>query len=114
VLDTERIRDPRRRPLLLVLTDGRATAGRADPRVRASASEPAGGDPMAEAERAAHGLAARDVAALVVDTEDAPVRLGLAGRLATALGAPWLRLEDLAGGQLAGVVRRLTAPRRAA
>jgi magnesium chelatase subunit D len=100
VLGGEAVRDPRRRPLLVVLTDGRATA--------------AGG--IEGAERAAAGLAARRVPSIVVDTEDAAVRLGLAGRLAAALGAPWLRLEDLAAGSIAGVVRAATAPtpRRAA
>jgi magnesium chelatase subunit D len=96
VLDAEQVRDPHRRPLVVVLTDGRATAP--------------GEDPIA----AARGLAARGVATLVVDTEDAAVRLGLARRLATALDAPCVRLEDLTAGHLAGLVRRLTAPRRAA
>jgi magnesium chelatase subunit D len=96
VLDAEQVRDPHRRPLLVLLTDGRATAP--------------GEDPIA----AARGLAARGVATLVVDTEDAAVRLGMARRLATALDAPCVRLEDLSAGHLAGLVRRLTAPRRAA
>jgi magnesium chelatase subunit D len=92
----ERVRDPHRRPLLVVVTDGRATG--------------AGGPERAEA--AAAGLAARKVPGVVVDTEDGAVRLGLAGRVAAALGAPWLRLEDLAADGLAGVVRGLR--RRAA
>jgi magnesium chelatase subunit D len=96
VLDAEQVRDPHRRALVLLLTDGRATAP--------------GEDPIA----AAHGLAARGVAALVVDTEDAAVRLGMASTLATALGAQCVRLEDLTAGSLTGVVRRLTTPRRAA
>ncbi|MGH9268160.1 MAG: hypothetical protein ACRD0D_08275, partial [Acidimicrobiales bacterium] len=51
------------------------------------------------------GLAARGTAAIVVDTEDAPIRLGIPARLAAALGAPCLRLEELAAAPLAGVVR---------
>jgi magnesium chelatase subunit D len=92
VVAAERVRDRRRRPLLVLLTDGRATA--------------AGGVPAAE--RAAAGLAARGVPGVVVDTEDAAVRLGLAPRVAAALGAPCVRLEQLAAGTLAAVVRAAT------
>ncbi|MEX0658260.1 MAG: magnesium chelatase subunit D family protein [Egibacteraceae bacterium] len=96
VIASERVRDPRRRPLLLLLTDGRVTTGP---------------DPAA----AAAGLASRGVPAVVVNTEDGPLRLGLSGRLATALGAPCLRLEELAAGPLAGLVHSITAgPRRGA
>ena len=95
LLDRERVRDPHRRPLVVLMTDGRATGA-------------TGVDAVAHAERAAYGLAARRTAALVVDTEDAVVRLGLAGRLAAALDAPWIRLEQLSGGQLAGLVRTVT------
>ncbi|BCJ56373.1 hypothetical protein Asp14428_78480 [Actinoplanes sp. NBRC 14428] len=72
---TERRRDPRRRPLLVVVTDGRATSG-ADPVLLAPV------------------LAG--VATVVVDCESGPVRLGLARRLATALDADVLPLEALA------------------
>jgi magnesium chelatase subunit D len=89
ILAAERVRDPRRRPLLVLLTDGRVTSG---------------ADPIT----AAAGLAARGVAGVVVDTEDGHVRLGLAGAIAHALSAPCLRLEELAAGGIAGVVRTLT------
>ncbi|MDL4777497.1 putative cobaltochelatase [Actinomadura xylanilytica] len=84
VLRVERLRDPARRPLLVVVTDGRATHG---------------GDPA----RAAGLLAG--VAAVVVDCESGPVRLGLAGALGTRLGAEVVRLDELAADALAGVVR---------
>ncbi|MEU7904842.1 VWA domain-containing protein [Actinoplanes sp. NPDC049118] len=74
---TERRRDPRRRPLLIVVTDGRATSG-PDPALVAPA------------------LAG--VAAVVVDCESGPVRLGLARRLAAALGADVMPLDALAAG----------------
>jgi Mg-chelatase subunit ChlD len=48
------------------------------------------------------------VAAVVVDTEDGPVRLGIPAELAEALRAPCVRLEALAAQPLAGVVRQLT------
>ncbi|MEV1206614.1 vWA domain-containing protein, partial [Microbispora rosea] len=45
------------------------------------------------------------VASVVVDCEHGPVRLGLAGRLASALGGTAIRLEELAADHLAAVVR---------
>jgi magnesium chelatase subunit D len=91
-LRVERIRDPQRRPLLVVVTDGRATGMR-------------GGDHLAQAYAAAGLLAAEGTASVVVDCESGPVRLGLAGRLAVHLGGPALRLEELAAESLAGAVR---------
>ncbi|WP_433472636.1 VWA domain-containing protein [Spirillospora sp. CA-142024] len=76
VLRAERLRDPARRPLLVVVTDGRATAG-------------------GDADRAAGLLAG--TAGIVVDCEDGPVRLGLAGRLAARLGARLVPLAELDG-----------------
>jgi magnesium chelatase subunit D len=72
----ERLRDPLRRPLLVVVTDGRHTIG---------------GEPEAAALR----LRCDGIAAVVVDCEAGPVRLGLAGLLAETLGALYLDLHDL-------------------
>ena len=100
LLAVEAVRDPRRRPLVVLVTDGRANA--------------AGGVERAREEAAA--LAARGVGAVVVDTEDGAVRLGLARALAGALGAPCVRLEELAAQPLAGMVRAVagTGQRRVA
>ncbi|MER7547223.1 VWA domain-containing protein [Spirillospora sp. NPDC127506] len=76
VLRVERLRDPARRPLLVVVTDGRATAA-------------------GDVDRAAGLLAG--TAGIVVDCEDGPVRLGLAGKLAVRLGARLVPLGDLDG-----------------
>jgi len=76
VLRVERLRDPARRPLLVVVTDGRATAA-------------------GDVERAAGLLAG--TAGIVVDCEDGPVRLGLAGKLAVRLDARLVPLGDLDG-----------------
>jgi len=92
LLRTERIRDPRRRALLVLVTDGRATGG---------------ADPVASAHRAAALLAAAGVHSVVVDCESGPVRLGLAAALAQSLGGVVLRLEHLAAGALADSVRIL-------
>jgi magnesium chelatase subunit D len=90
VLRIERLRDPQRRALLVLVTDGKATAGP---------------DPVTDAFRTAGLLAADRVAAVVVDCESGPVRLGLAPRLADALGGLALRLDELAADALARVVR---------
>ena len=80
VLAAERLRDPRRRALLVVVTDGRATSGSDADLTRA----------------AAMGLAG--VASVVVDCEASILRLGLAERLAVLLGANLFRLDELAAG----------------
>lgn len=85
-LRRERLRDPHRRPLLVLVTDGRHTTG---------------ADPLAAA-----WLLRRDgVAAVVVDCESGPIRLGLAVALAHALDAECLRPEQLSADGLISVVR---------
>ena len=95
LLAVERVRDPRRRPLLVVVTDGKATSG--------------GASPVDAARAAASRLAHDRVASVVVDAEDGFVRLGLAADLAGYLDAPCLRLEELAAAPLAGLVHALRA-----
>ncbi len=98
VLRVEQMRDPRRRPLLVVVTDGRAT----------SSSRATGGlDPVAASRRAAGLLQAAGVSSVVVDCETGMIRLGLAAELARALGGTALRLDELAAGALADTVRVL-------
>jgi magnesium chelatase subunit D len=92
VLRVERVRDPRRRPLLVVVTDGRATG-------------PRGGRHLADSYAAAGLVAATGTASVVVDCESGPVRLGLASTLGVHLGAQTLRLEELAADSLAATVR---------
>ncbi|MPQ98072.1 putative cobaltochelatase [Modestobacter sp. I12A-02628] len=92
VLRVEHVRDPRRRPLLVVVTDGRATGAR-------------GGRPLADAHRAAQLIASGGTASVVVDCEAGHVRLGLAGVLGAHLGARTLQLAELSAEALAGTVR---------
>ncbi|MDT0453500.1 putative cobaltochelatase [Streptomyces hesseae] len=101
VLRVERMRDPSRRPLLVVVTDGRATGGV---------------EPLARAARAAGLFAGSGVASVVVDCEAGPVRLGLAGELGRALGGPVVTLDDLRAENVSALVRtvRNTDSRRAA
>ncbi len=83
----ERRRERGRRPLVVLLTDGRATAGP---------------DPLA----AAAGLRSMGVASVVVDTEAGYARLGMAARVAEAMGARCLRLEELRAEKLVELVER--------
>ncbi|WP_297596818.1 magnesium chelatase subunit D family protein [Mycobacterium sp.] len=86
----EKARDRSRRPLVVVLTDGRATAGP---------------DPLGRTRSAAARLVAEGAAAVVVDCETSYVRLGLAEQLARHLGAPSVRLEQLHADSLTRAVR---------
>ncbi|SDY84838.1 magnesium chelatase subunit D [Amycolatopsis xylanica] len=93
VLRLEAIRDPRRRPLLVVVTDGRATSG---------------ADAVARSRQAADLLAGTGVAAIVMDCESGKMRLGLAAELAARLGAEHVPLAEVAAESLAGAVRART------
>lgn len=95
----ERWRDPARRPILVVITDGRAT----------------GRNAVTEANRAAAALARTGATSIVVDAEEGPVRLGLAAGIARhlaaevvtvpGLAAPAGLLREQAGQVLASIIR---------
>ncbi|MER6469863.1 putative cobaltochelatase [Streptomyces collinus] len=114
VLRVERLRDPARRALVVVVTDGRAT----DAGVARSASGQGGGratggtEPVVQAGRAARLFAADKVASVVVDCESGPVRLGLAGRLAEELGGTAVTLDGLRADSIAGLVRDVQGTQR--
>ena len=74
-------RDPARRPILVLITDGRATGD---------------GDPVAQARRAAAVLARTCTTSIVVDAEEGPVRLGLAAEIARHLAAELVTIPGLA------------------
>ncbi|WP_328482693.1 putative cobaltochelatase [Streptomyces sp. NBC_00377] len=99
VLRVERLRDPARRPLVVVVTDGRATGGP---------------EPVALAGRAARLFAAEGIASVVVDCESGPVRLGLAGRLAGELAGTAVTLDELRADSIAGLVRDVQGTSRRA
>ncbi|MCL3993362.1 putative cobaltochelatase [Streptomyces lavenduligriseus] len=98
VLRVERLRDPARRPLVVVVTDGRATGGP---------------EPVLLASRAAGLFAAEGVASVVVDCESGPVRLGLAGQLAGELGGTAVTLDELRADSIAGLVKGIQGRRAA-
>ncbi len=91
VLLRERTRDPRLRPLLVVVTDGRATGGP---------------DAVARSLRVADHVARLGVTTVVVDGETGPLRLGLAVRLAERLRAEHLGVAAISAEALAGAVGR--------
>jgi magnesium chelatase subunit D len=66
-------------------------------------------DCLAEVQALGADLQRRRIAAVVIDSEAGPLQLGLAAEMATALGARYLRLEDLDAARLAGVVREARA-----
>jgi magnesium chelatase subunit D len=134
-----RHRDPERRPVIVVVTDGRATssgrtgaspAGAASDRRAAgpTGASPAGAaadrraasptaapdliaaaDPVAVALAAAAEIAAAGIEVLVVDAEDSDIRLGLARQLAEAMGAHYTALPDLRPETLTRAVERVVA-----
>jgi magnesium chelatase subunit D len=83
-------RDPDRRPVIVVVTDGRATSAG-----RSQTGAPPDGDPTGAALAAATEIAAAGIEALVVDAETGDVRLGLARQLAETMGAHYTALPDL-------------------
>ncbi|MFF3567095.1 magnesium chelatase subunit D family protein [Nocardia jiangxiensis] len=99
VVRRERVRDPQRRAMVVLLTDGRATGG---------------ADPVPRARAAARVLARDGVAGVVVDCERGMIRLGLAADLARELRATYIRLAEITGDSVAGVVRSQVSGVRAA
>ncbi len=97
VLRIEAVRDPLRRPLLVVVTDGRATSG---------------ADAVGRARQAA-GLLAGNVTSVVMDCESGKMRLGLAAELAGHLGADHVPLAEVAADALTGAVRTRISGRAA-
>ncbi|UQA96163.1 putative cobaltochelatase [Streptomyces halobius] len=107
VLRVERMRDPSRRPLLVVVTDGRATGGSegAGRSLSARGGGRATGGPVVRASRAARLLAGEGTASVVVDCESGPVRLGLARELAGELRGTAVTLDELRADSVSALVR---------
>ncbi|MGW8590247.1 VWA domain-containing protein [Dietzia sp. NPDC055877] len=96
VVRRERVRDPRRRPLVVVVTDGRATHGP---------------DALARSRAAAAGLASLGTTSVVVDCETGRFRMGLAAELAAQLGAEHVPLGEVTAEGLTDTVRARTHSR---
>lgn len=93
VIRRERLRDPARRPLLVLVTDGRATHGE---------------DAVNRAHRAAAHLAGHGIATVVLDCETGRFRMGLARELAVHLHAQHVPVGEVSAGALAHAVRAST------
>jgi len=97
LLTRHALRDPERAPWLVLVSDGRPNVALED-------------DALADACRVAAAIRRRGVRALVLDSEEGRVRLGLNRRIATALGAEYLRLEDVSASTIALAVRARVGP----
>ncbi len=86
-------------PLLVLVSDCRAN-------VPLVASQR---DCLAEVQALGAELQRQQIAAVVIDSEAGPLQLGLAVETAAALGARYLRLEELDAAKLAGAVREARA-----
>jgi magnesium chelatase subunit D len=93
VVRRERLRDPSRRPLLVIVTDGRATAGP---------------DAVGRAQQAAAHLVGEGIGSIVVDCENGRIRMGLAANLAERLNAEHVPLAQVNAEALADIVRGAT------
>ncbi len=89
-LRLERIRDPRRRPLLVLVTDGRATHGP---------------DAVDRSRLVADHLRRAGIASLLIDCESGRFTLGLAARLSVHLGAEHVPVGEVAADRLVTAVR---------
>lgn len=98
VLDMIYRQDPMQDPVLIVITDGRATT----PLVP-------GGDATAEAMNEAERIAKRKLPTAVIDTETGFVKLGLAKKLAQKMEASYFRVDKLSEDSLLRVWRKMSA-----
>lgn len=101
VLARERVRDRSQRALVVLVTDGRATAG-SDALVRAQLIADRWGTAVSSSET------------VVVDCESGRFRMGLAADLAARMGAEHIPLEQVAASGLVEIVTDRTSPRRSA
>ncbi len=93
VIETERIKDRDVLPLLVLLSDGRGNVALGQD------------SPLDEAYAAAGIIGDDKVPSVVVDTESGFIRLGMVQPVAEAMGAQYLKLEDLRADSLADAVR---------
>ncbi len=96
VLETERLKDRETVPLLVLLSDGRANV---------SMAGGSAGDAAEETKAMAALVEEKKIQSVVIDTELDFIKLGLARQVAEAMGARYLKLEDLRADSLAEAVR---------
>ena len=94
-LETERLKDRNVLPLVVLLSDGRANV-----------ALDGGGHAVEEARNYGSIFADKGITGVVIDTELDFIKLQMALPLAEAMGARYLKLEDLRADNLADAVRR--------
>ncbi len=107
VLETERLKDRETLPLVVLLSDGRANVSLD----AGDAGVPSGGSSSSGiAGKEANGIATvfqeKNITSVVVDTELGFIKLGLAQPIAEAMGARYIKLDDLRADRLADAVRQ--------
>lgn len=88
-------RDKEMEPVLILLTDGRANA----------VAE--GDDPIASALKMAEKIREAKITALVIDTESGFIKLGLAKKIAAAMGASYYTLQNLSKEDIIHIVKNI-------
>ena len=83
-------------PILILVTDGRANVAEAD-----------GGDPVAAAVKIAVQIKKADITSVVIDTENDFVKLGIAKKIAQAMGATYYNLHKLSKEEILHIVRKI-------
>lgn len=86
-------RDSELEPILILVTDGRANAVEE------------GGDPVDSAMKMAEKIRKAKITSVVIDTETDFIKLGLAKRIATAMGANYYSLQRLSKDNIIRIVR---------
>ncbi|PKB71047.1 MAG: hypothetical protein BZY87_07810 [SAR202 cluster bacterium Io17-Chloro-G6] len=94
VIETERIKDRDVLPLVVLLSDGRGNVAQGPD------------SPLDEASVAAGIIGNDKIPSVVVDTESGFIKLGMIQPIAMAMGAQYLKLEDLRSDNLAEAVRQ--------
>ncbi|MBO19715.1 MAG: magnesium chelatase [Chloroflexi bacterium] len=93
VIETERMKDRDVLPLVVLLSDGRGNVALGQD------------SPLDEASAAAGIIGDGKIPSVVVDTESGFIKLGMVQPIAEAMGAQYLKLEDLRADNLAEAVR---------
>ena len=89
----QKIKDSQVLPVIVLVSDGRATSGQKNRQA------------FQEAQREAGAIRNDGIKSIVIDTEQGFLRLGLAGRLAAIMEADLFRMEELRSGELIQAVK---------
>ena len=89
-------KDSELEPILVLVTDGRANAVEED-----------GGDPVTAAIKMAEKIRKAKITSVVIDTENDFIKLGVAKKVAQAMGASYYSLSQLSKEQILRIVRNL-------